>query len=124
VGVRHTETSLIIWAAAQSTDAPAATANTTLITSDNETPPVSIAATDGAPASLFSADHFYDAGDLGCAYGPLDTIAKMMRGLASGQTIEIRATDPTVAFDLAAWCRMTGHTLADQQADRYLVRRK
>lgn len=124
MGVRHTETSLIIWAAAQSTDVSATTSSTTPHAAGDETPAALTAALDGEPTSLFNADHFYDAGDLGCAYGPLDTIAKMMRTLTSGQTIEIRATDPTVAVDLSAWCRMTGHTLAEQRADRYLVRRK
>ncbi|HEX9596170.1 MAG TPA: sulfurtransferase TusA family protein, partial [Anaerolineales bacterium] len=70
------------------------------------------------------ADAFYDAGDTGCAYGPLDDIARMMRDLSSGQTLEVRATDPSVAVDLPAWCRLTGHQLVTQQGDRYLVRRK
>ncbi len=44
--------------------------------------------------------------------------------LTPGQTLEVRATDPTVVVDLPAWCRLTGHTLIDQQGDRYLIRRK
>jgi tRNA 2-thiouridine synthesizing protein A len=70
------------------------------------------------------ADAFYDAGDQGCAFGPLDEIARLMRRLQGGQTLEVRATDPTVAVDLNAWCRMTGHTLVEQGDDRYLLRRK
>ena len=81
------------------------------------TPPVTI-------ASTFGADAFYDAGDKGCGAGPLDDIADLMRSLHSGQTLEIRATDPTAAVDLAAWCRLTGHTLVTQERDRYLIRRK
>jgi TusA-related sulfurtransferase len=77
-----------------------------------------------AVISNFQADSFYDAGDLGCAFGPLDEIAKEMRTMSSGQTLEIRATDPTVSVDLAAWCRMTGNSLVDQAGDRYLVRKK
>jgi TusA-related sulfurtransferase len=76
------------------------------------------------PTSRLGADAFYDAGDTGCAYGPLDDIARMIRQLSSGQTLEVRATDPSVAVDLPAWCRLTGHQLVTQQEDRYLLRRK
>lgn len=80
------------------------------------------------PASLFGADAFYDAGDRGCADGPLDAIAATLRKLQPGQTLEIRATEPSVGNDLPAWCRLTGHALLESRAgaagDRYLVRRK
>ena len=76
------------------------------------------------PTALLGADAFYDAGDRGCGEGPLDEIAALMRELSPGQTLEVRATDPTVVVDLPAWCRLTGHTLIDQQGDRYLIRRK
>jgi len=110
VGVRHTETNLIIWAQA----APAAGAQRVDATAS--------AAETAAPA--FNADRLYDAGDKGCAAGPMDEIAAIMRKLQAGQTLEIRATDPSVAFDLAAWCRMTGNELVDQRNDRYLVKKK
>ena len=54
----------------------------------------------GTIASTFGATTFYDAGDKGCGAGPLDEIADLMGRLASGQTLEIRATDPSVAVDL------------------------
>jgi len=73
---------------------------------------------------VLGADAFYDAGDKGCGEGPLDEIAPLMRELTPGQTLEVRATDPTVVVDLPAWCRLTGHTLIDQQGDRFLIRRK
>ena len=76
------------------------------------------------PRPVFDSDFFYDAGDLGCAFGPLDDIAAYMRTMSSGQTLEIRATDPTVAVDLPAWCRLAGHQIITQQNDRYLVRRR
>lgn len=115
MGVRHTETNLIIWSA-QTPEPPvavtfAAPAKTELLIT-------------GAVAASLGADHFYDAGDQGCAFGPLDEIARIMRRMAPGQTLEVRATDATVAIDLSAWCRMTGHTLLEQQGDRYLLRRK
>jgi len=110
VGVRRTETALVVWSA---TAQPAA---------DVSVAPA--AAPDPDSPSIFGADLFYDAGDQGCAGGPLEEIARMVRRLQSGQTLEVRATDPGVAVDLPAWCRMTGHTLVEQRADRYLIRRK
>lgn len=76
------------------------------------------------PASLLGADAFYDAGAQGCADGPLDEVAARLRRLAPGQTLEVRATEPSVANDLPAWCRMTGHELVTHDADRYLIRRR
>jgi TusA-related sulfurtransferase len=73
--------------------------------------------------SLFGADALYDAGSKGCAEGPLDEVATLVRRLATGQTLEVRASDPSVAADLPAWCRMAGHELVRQQGDRYLIRR-
>jgi hypothetical protein len=76
------------------------------------------------PASLLSANSFYDAGDQGCGAGSLDEIALLMRRLEPGQTLEVRATDPSVAGDLPAWCRLVGHELARQEGDHYLIRRR
>ena len=67
---------------------------------------------------------FYDAGAKSCAEGPLEEIARLMRPLASGQTLEIHATHPSVAGDLPAWCRLTGHELISQELDHYLIRHK
>ncbi len=75
-------------------------------------------------SSIFEADAFYDAGDKGCAEGPIQEIAALMRQLESGQTLEIRATDPTVRIDLPAWVRLSGYEILEQQADRYLLKRK
>jgi TusA-related sulfurtransferase len=74
-------------------------------------------------APIFGADQFYDAGDQGCAMGPMDEIAAIVRKLAQGQALEIHASDPTVAIDLAAWCRMTGNVLVEERAGHYLVRK-
>ena len=53
----------------------------------------------------------------------MDEIAALMDKMARGQALEINATDPSAAADLAAWCRMTGNTLAEHQGNRYLVRK-
>jgi TusA-related sulfurtransferase len=112
VGVRRTETCLVVWSGgALSSD------RSGLVTEAHLLPPEPIEA-------LFDADAFYDSGDKGCAEGPLDEIAALMGQLEPGQTLEIRATDPSVAVDLPAWCRMTGHAVVMQQGDRYLVRRE
>ena len=74
-------------------------------------------------ASIWEADAFYDAGDKGCADGPLQEIATLMSDLGVGQTLEIHATDPTARVDLPAWARMVGHEFVRQQDDRYLLRR-
>ena len=73
---------------------------------------------------IFGADRLYDAGDKGCASGPMDDIAALVRKLDAGQTVEILATDPSVAVDLAAWCRMTGNILVEQRDSHYLVKKK
>ncbi len=73
---------------------------------------------------MFSADAFFDAGSQGCGEGPLDKIAATLRKMDSGQTMEVRATDPSVAIDLPAWCRLVGYALVEQRDDRYLIRRK
>ncbi|HWQ11439.1 MAG TPA: sulfurtransferase TusA family protein [Roseiflexaceae bacterium] len=77
-----------------------------------------------APAGRLGATAFYDAGDRGCGDGPLEAIAALLRGLAPGQTLEVRATEPSVANDLPAWCRLAGHTLVARDGDRYLIRRR
>jgi TusA-related sulfurtransferase len=74
--------------------------------------------------SILGADAFYDAGDAGCAYGPIEEIARLMCQMTSGQTLEVRATDRSVAVDLPAWCRLTGHQFVEKQGNRYLIRRQ
>jgi TusA-related sulfurtransferase len=75
------------------------------------------------PRPRFNANTFYDAGDVGCAFGPLDEIARLMRRMEPGQTLEVRATDRSVAADLPAWCRLARHELIAQEGHRYLIRR-
>jgi TusA-related sulfurtransferase len=111
VGVQHTETSLIIWSGTPVSEITSSQTN-------------SRSAISTAPAAIFQADQFYNAGDKGCAFGPMDEIAAMMQKIKPGQTIEIYATDPTVATDLSAWCRMTNHKLIEQQGSHYLIQHK
>jgi arsenite methyltransferase len=76
------------------------------------------------PQPMLNADSFYDAGDVGCAFGPIDEIASIVNNLESGQTLEVRATDTTVGIDLESWSQIVGHELVIEQGDRYLIRRK
>jgi TusA-related sulfurtransferase len=73
---------------------------------------------------IFDADQLYDAGDQGCATGPMDEIASIIHEMSSGQTLEIHATDAAVSVDLGAWCRMTGNELVDHRGHHFLVRKK
>ncbi len=107
VGVRHTETALIVWTGTE-------------VVAEKER----IAARADPTEAPFTADQFYDAGDKGCGDGPLETIAGIVRKMPRGQTLAIHATDPSVAVDLAAWARMSGNELMDQQGPYYLLRRK
>ena len=51
-----------------------------------------------------------------------------LRGLQSGQVLEVRVDDPTAAEDIAAWSRMSGNTLLAMINDgrwlRFYVRKK
>lgn len=75
------------------------------------------------PVSILGADAFYDAGDKACTEGALDAIALLIQGLSPGQTLEVRATEPSVATELPAWCRLAKHELVSHRGDRYLIRR-
>jgi TusA-related sulfurtransferase len=78
--------------------------------------------------TLPEPDAVYDAGSLGCGDGPLPIIAATLREMAPASVLEIRSTDPGVAADLPAWCRMTGHKFlgggSGEDEGRYFVQRK
>ena len=117
MGVRRTETCLVVWEKHPSSMALQSIQDAGLAsTGQADQPPKA--------SSILGADLFYDAGSQGCGDGPLDKIAGLMRKLKPGQTLEVRATDPAVDVDLPAWCRMTGHTLLKHMQDRYLIQRK
>ena len=110
MGVRHTETSLIVWSGNNTNE------EETESNSEYEQPIEAV-------VPMFDPDRFYDAGDQGCATGPMDEIAKIIREIAAGQTLEIHATDPAVSIDLGAWCRMTGNALVKHRGDNYLIKK-
>ena len=53
----------------------------------------------------------FDGGSLDCGNGLLLLIRRHIDPLPQGGLLEIRSTEPTVAEDLPAWCRMTQNTL-------------
>jgi TusA-related sulfurtransferase len=56
------------------------------------------------------ADAILDAGAENCGR-LIGLVMKAMAQLTPGQTLAVRAYDPSSQIDLAAWCRMTGHEL-------------
>jgi tRNA 2-thiouridine synthesizing protein A len=68
-----------------------------------------------------------DARGLKCPM-PIVRTAQAIKGLASGQLLEVVATDPGSVADFAAWSRTTGHELVSSSADggeyRFVLRRK
>ena len=68
-----------------------------------------------------------DARRLGCPLPILHT-RKALAALASGDTLEVTATDPGSMKDMDAFCRQTGHALleAREQAGEYvfLIRKR
>jgi len=68
-----------------------------------------------------------DARGLSCPM-PIVKTAQAIRAIASGDLIEVLATDPGSVKDFAAWSRTTGHELVEQTQDggvfRFVLRRK
>lgn len=66
------------------------------------------------------ADQTLDAKGLNCPLPILKT-KKMIKGMTSGQTLEVMATDPGSIADMTAFCNQTGNELVSQsnQGDVY-----
>ena len=66
----------------------------------------------------------------GHACGTLEPAMKAaLRGLASGQVLEVRADDPAARLGVPAWCRLSGHVLittveADDRRTRFFLRKR
>lgn len=59
------------------------------------------------------ADQTLDAKGLNCPLPILKT-KKMIKGMTSGQVLEVLATDPGSVADMAAFCNQTGNQLLGQ----------
>jgi tRNA 2-thiouridine synthesizing protein A len=68
-----------------------------------------------------------DARGLSCPM-PIVKTAQAIKTIASGDLVEVLATDPGSVKDFAAWSRTTGHELVEQSVDggvfRFVIRRK
>ena len=68
-----------------------------------------------------------DARGLSCPM-PIVKTAQAIKTIASGELIEVLATDPGSVKDFAAWSRSTGNELVEQSVDggvyRFVLRRK
>ena len=68
-----------------------------------------------------------DARGLNCPM-PIVRTAQGIRPLASGELLELLATDPGSVKDVTAWCRTTGNELLEQSTTdgvyRFVIRRK
>ena len=68
-----------------------------------------------------------DAKGLSCPM-PIVKTAQAIKGLASGQLLEVLATDPGSTKDFAAWAKSTGNELVEQTAEggvfRFVLRKK
>lgn len=56
------------------------------------------------------ADHVLNAEGLNCPL-PILKAKKMLKSVAPGETLEVRATDPGSVADFAAFCNQTGNEL-------------
>ena len=61
-------------------------------------------------------NHSLDARGLSCPL-PIVKTAQAMKGLASGQLLEVLATDPGSVKDFAAWSKSTGNAIVEQSED-------
>jgi len=76
--------------------------------------------------TAITIDQQVDARGLACPM-PIVKTATAIRGLASGATLEVLATDPGSVKDFAAWSRSTGHELLESSQEdsvyRFLIRK-
>ena len=74
-----------------------------------------------------STDVQLDARGLNCPM-PIVKTAQAIKGLASGQTLEVMATDPGSVKDFEAWSKTTGNLLVEKTVDggvfRFVLRKK
>jgi tRNA 2-thiouridine synthesizing protein A len=68
-----------------------------------------------------------DAQGLSCPM-PIVKTAQAIKGLASGQLLEVLATDAGSVKDFAAWAKSTGNLMVEQTAEggvyRFVLRKK
>ncbi len=77
--------------------------------------------------STIQVDQRVDAKGLSCPL-PIVRTAQAIKPMASGQTLEVLATDVGSVKDFAAWSKSTGHELVESSVDgavfRFVIRKK
>jgi tRNA 2-thiouridine synthesizing protein A len=77
--------------------------------------------------AVIEVSQHVDARGLSCPM-PIVKTAQAIKTVASGELIEVLATDPGSVKDFAAWARTTGNAIVEQSADggvfRFVLRRK
>ena len=73
-------------------------------------------------------DKTLDCKGLSCPM-PMMKLAKAMKGLKSGQVLEMIGTDPGTKSDLPKWCERTGNTLLEDKdiepgVNRFVLQKK
>ncbi len=61
-----------------------------------------------------NVDQTLDCKGLSCPM-PMMKLAKAMKGLKSGQVLEMIGTDPGTNSDLPKWCEKSGNTLIEKK---------
>lgn len=64
---------------------------------------------------MTTAMHQLDARRLLCPI-PVIRTQNAIRGLKTGDRLQVLATDPGVMHDIPAWCRIHGHTVLSAEA--------
>ena len=77
--------------------------------------------------TLIQVDQLVDARGLACPM-PIVKTAQAIKTMASGQVLEVLATDAGAVKDFAAWSKSTGNELLESSQDagtyRFLIVRK
>jgi len=77
--------------------------------------------------TLTEIDQLVDARGLACPM-PIVKTAQAIKAMASGQVLEVLATDPGAVKDFAAWSKATGNQIIESNEDagtyRFLIVRK
>lgn len=69
---------------------------------------------------MSGTDYAIDAVGLECPE-PLMIVRNKVRGMSSGETVSVVATDPSTVRDLSNFCRFMGHELvtSEREGERY-----
>ena len=71
--------------------------------------------------ALIQIDKVLDVKGLACPM-PIVRTAQIMKTMASGETLEVVATDAGSIKDFAAWSRTTGNALLESSSDAAIYR--